>query len=92
MLLIREVRSPHTGPAPGWALGGFLRKCRSFYGDTPDSCRLSRSDTVLADTVNDKTEAAYRRGDLLDKRRELMATWASFATSKQADVVALRAV
>jgi hypothetical protein len=33
---------------------------------------------ALAHTIKDKTEAAYRRGDLLDKRRELMAAWNGF--------------
>ena len=45
---------------------------------------------ALAHTIKDKAEAAYRRGDLLDKRRALMAAWAGFATVKSADVVALR--
>jgi len=34
---------------------------------------------ALAHTVKDKTEAAYRRGDLFDKRRNLMTAWAVFA-------------
>jgi len=46
---------------------------------------------ALAHTIRDKTEAAYRRGDLLDKRRDLMATWSTFVTSSSADVVPLRA-
>jgi integrase len=37
---------------------------------------------ALANTIKDKTEAAYRRGDLLDKRRELMAAWSSFLASR----------
>lgn len=37
---------------------------------------------ALAHTIKDKTEAAYRRGDLLDKRRELMAAWSSFLASR----------
>jgi hypothetical protein len=28
--------------------------------------------------VNDKTEAAYRRGDMMEKRRRLMADWAAY--------------
>jgi hypothetical protein len=36
---------------------------------------------ALADTIKNKTEAAYRRGDLLDKRRELMEAWADYMTS-----------
>jgi integrase len=31
---------------------------------------------ALAHVVGDKTEAAYRRGDLFEKRRRLMADWA----------------
>ena len=33
---------------------------------------------ALAHTVASKTEAAYRRGDLLAKRRPLMEQWASY--------------
>jgi len=37
---------------------------------------------ALAHAIGDQTEAAYRRGDLFDKRRTLMAEWAQFTTSK----------
>lgn len=33
---------------------------------------------ALAHAIGDQTEAAYRRGDLFQKRRELMALWARF--------------
>ncbi len=33
---------------------------------------------ALAHAVDDKTEAAYRRGDLLKKRRRLMTRWANY--------------
>jgi integrase len=46
---------------------------------------------ALAHTVKNKVEAAYRRGDQLAKRRELMTAWAGFATNKSAQVVKLRA-
>lgn len=46
---------------------------------------------ALAHTIKNKAEAAYWRSDLLEKRRELMSTWAAFAESKGADVVPLRA-
>jgi integrase len=35
---------------------------------------------ALAHTVGSAVEAAYRRGDMLDKRRGLMDDWAAFAT------------
>ena len=33
---------------------------------------------ALAHTVGNKVEAAYRRGDLFEKRRRLMADWAQW--------------
>ncbi len=47
---------------------------------------------ALAHTVSNKVEAAYLRGDLFDKRRQLMDTWAKYVTTeKGADVVSIRA-
>ena len=48
-------------------------------------------EAALAHTVRDKAEAAYRRTDLFDRRRDLMESWSRFATSTPADVVAMRA-
>jgi hypothetical protein len=36
---------------------------------------------ALAHVIGDQTEAAYQRGDLFEKRRRLMAAWASFCDS-----------
>lgn len=36
------------------------------------------AEMALAHTIGDKVEAAYRRGDLFDKRRRMMHDWASF--------------
>ena len=38
---------------------------------------------ALAHVVGDKTEAAYRRGDLFEKRRRLMDDWAAHCGSKE---------
>jgi integrase len=35
-------------------------------------------ETALAHVVGDDTERAYHRGDLFEKRRELMDAWAAF--------------
>jgi hypothetical protein len=42
--------------------------------------------------VGDKTEAAYRRGDLFEKRRRLMADWAEHCTGPDArgEIVPIR--
>jgi integrase len=39
---------------------------------------------ALAHAIESKVEAAYRRGDLFEKRRQLMAAWARFCMSPQA--------
>jgi hypothetical protein len=47
--------------------------------------------TALANLIENKAEAAYRRGDLYDERRKLMEAWAAYcATSKAGNVVAFR--
>jgi integrase len=43
---------------------------------------------ALAHAVGSKVEAAYRRGDLFDKRRKLMDAWASFCAPAPANNVA----
>ena len=45
---------------------------------------------ALAHTIENKVEAAYRRGDLFDKRRLLMEAWASFCELPDGKVVPLR--
>jgi integrase len=37
------------------------------------------AEAALAHALKDKTEAAYQRGDLLEKRRKLMTAWAEYA-------------
>lgn len=48
-------------------------------------------EAALAHTVRDKTEAAYNRTDLFERRRKLMGAWAAFATARPAEVVSLHA-
>jgi integrase len=46
---------------------------------------------ALAHAVKSKVEAAYRRGDLFEKRRQLMTAWAEYVAPSGAKVIALRA-
>jgi len=39
------------------------------------------AEMALAHTVSDKVEAAYRRGDLFQKRRQLSEAWAKFCAT-----------
>jgi hypothetical protein len=48
-------------------------------------------EAALADVIENKAEAAYRRGDLFEKRRKLMEAWATYCVSPKAGkVVAFR--
>ncbi len=54
---------------------------RSAFRDWAAECTDYPNEVVemaLAHAVGDKVEAAYRRGDLFEKRRRLMADWATF--------------
>lgn len=68
---------------------------RSTFRDwSAERTNFSREvcEMALAHTVANKVEAAYLRGDLFDKRRQLMDTWAKYATAgNRADVITLRA-
>ena len=69
---------------------GFRSSFRDWAAETtPFSHEVCEQ--ALAHAISSKTEAAYRRGDQLDKRRKLMEAWANYCESKAADnVVAIR--
>ena len=51
------------------------------------------AEMALAHSIGYKVEAAYRRGDLFDKRRKLMIEWAAFCAKpepKRGEVVSIR--
>jgi integrase len=47
-------------------------------------------EAALAHKVKSKTERAYRRTDLFDRRRALMEAWGSYATGGEADAAGAR--
>jgi integrase len=68
---------------------------RSTFRDWASETTAYPRDVVemaLAHTIKDSTEAAYRRGDLLDKRRPLMNDWARrcATTADSAKVLPMR--
>lgn len=70
---------------------------RSTFRDWAAECTIHDRDTVelaLAHAITSKVESAYRRGDLLEKRRRLMADWARRCSTEDTaagNVVPLRA-
>jgi integrase len=45
------------------------------------------AEAALAHMVSNRTEAAYRRGNLLEKRRKLMDAWGSYCEDSKASIV-----
>ena len=77
---------------PGLTVHGFRSTFRDWAAERTGFPR-EVAEAALAHVVRDKTEAAYQRGDMLDRRRKLMKAWAKFCTSSAAstgEVVAIR--
>ena len=71
---------------------GFRSTFRDWCGEATAFPR-EVAEAALAHALRDKVEAAYRRGDALDKRRRLMDEWAAFCAMPAAEagnVVPLR--
>jgi integrase len=62
---------------------GFRSSFRDWAGDSTPFAR-DVVEAALAHAIEDKTEAAYRRSDALEKRRALMAAWAAYCDSREA--------
>lgn len=56
---------------------GFRSSFRDWAGEETTFAR-EIAEAALAHTVGDQTERAYRRGDALEHRRNLMTTWETF--------------
>jgi integrase len=67
---------------------------RSAFRDWAAECTNFTNEVceaALAHVIENKAEAAYRRGDLFDKRRKLMEAWAAYCVAPKAGkVVAFR--
>lgn len=63
---------------------GFRSSFRDWAAEeTPHAREIAEA--ALAHTVGDDTERAYRRGDVLEKRRALMQDWARYVSSANID-------
>jgi integrase len=82
LMTMRRMKSDAT-------VHGFRSAFRDWASERTTFAR-EICEAALAHIVKDKTEAAYRRGDLFEKRRELMATWAAFVAAAEAEVIPLR--
>ncbi|MEP3638903.1 MAG: integrase arm-type DNA-binding domain-containing protein [Rhizobiaceae bacterium] len=69
---------------------GFRSTFRDWAGETTGFAR-EVIEAALAHGIKDKSEAAYARSDLFDKRRDLMQAWANKVSpdAKAANVIAI---
>jgi integrase len=57
--------------------------CRSVFRDWVAECTnypADMAEVALAHKISNAVEAAYRRGDMIEKRRAMMAAWVEFLT------------
>jgi integrase len=69
LMMLRRMGATFTAHGFRSAFRDWAAECTNFPREV---CEMA-----LAHSIKDKTEAAYRRGDLFEKRRELMIAWAS---------------
>jgi integrase len=82
LMLLRRMDAPTTTHG--------LRSCFKDWAAEATSYANELSEAALAHVIADKTEAAYRRGDLFERRRSMMQAWSDFCAGEtSAKVVAL---
>ena len=74
LMLLRRMKVPVTAH-------GFRSSFRDWAAETT-AFPNEVVEMAIAHKIKGKVEAAYRRGDLLDKRRPLMQEWAAFVTTQ----------
>lgn len=67
---------------------GFRSSFRDWSGEVSSFPR-DVAEMALAHVIENKVEAAYRRGDLFAKRRRMMQEWADYVNKQQAEVIPL---
>lgn len=82
LMLARRIK-------PGLTVHGFRSTFRDWVAEETD-CSSEVAEMALAHTIGNKVEKAYRRGNLLERRRKLMNAWSSYCeTGEWGNVVSL---
>jgi integrase len=74
LMILRRMSETFTAHGFRSAFRDWASECTNFPREV---CEMA-----LAHAIKDKTEAAYRRGDLFAKRAELMAAWAEYSEGR----------
>ena len=70
LMLLRRMGATFTAHGFRSAFRDWASECTNFPREV---CEMA-----LAHSIKDRTEAAYRRGDLFDKRRQLLDSWNAY--------------
>ena len=73
--MLALLRKMDVGP---YTPHGFRSTFRDWAAEEAHTFANETIELALAHTIKNKAEAAYRRGDQLERRRELMATWSHY--------------
>lgn len=82
--LMRGMEYGVNGERGDYVPHGFRSSFRDWSGKVSSFPR-DVAEMALAHVIRNKVEAAYRRGDLFEKRRKMMEAWAGFLESATAD-------
>ncbi|CUI38580.1 Prophage CP4-57 integrase [Achromobacter xylosoxidans] len=80
-MLLRRMR-------PGYTVHGFRSSFRDWAAEQTEY-PSEMAEMALAHVVSDKVEAAYRRGDMLERRRQMMRDWAAWCAPRVASAKAI---
>ena len=79
--LMRKMGYGPEGERGPYVPHGFRSSFRDWAGEVSSFPR-DVAEMALAHVIENKTEAAYRRGDLFAKRCKMMQAWANFVSSE----------
>jgi integrase len=86
--LMRGMGYGVNGSRGDYVPHGFRSSFRDWSGEVSNFPR-DVAEMALAHVIENKVEAAYRRGDLFAKRRRMMQEWADYVIKHQAKVIPL---
>ena len=86
MNLMRDMGYGVRGERGNYVTHGFRSSFRDWSGEVSSFPR-DVAEMALAHVIENKVEAAYRRGDLFAKRRKMMQEWANYVGKPQAEVI-----
>ncbi|MCU7895051.1 MAG: hypothetical protein KZQ66_00315 [Candidatus Thiodiazotropha sp. (ex Lucinoma aequizonata)] len=79
--LMRHRSYGRNGDRVDYLQHGFRSSFRDWAGEVSSFPRQV-AEMALAHTIQNKSEAAYRRGDLFNKHRNMMSAWAEYLSSQ----------